>query len=186
MSQPLQGSFCLSNEKLRLTEASRTVDLFSQVSCPQGSAQQGLVLPLPQAKNFKKASPRIGESGGQQRPSPQPSTLWLTWPLVWDGPAGSGCSLGQGGGDKRPLCLQPPETPVPPPARLRVPSLKTGLCAALFTPRPWQPERPAPSMGLGGPASTCPALPPAKHNRPAVDTVADFREGREGRSSKGI
>ncbi|CAI9179090.1 unnamed protein product [Rangifer tarandus platyrhynchus] len=43
-------------------------------------------------------------------------------------------------------------------------------------------------MGLGGPASTCLALPPAKHNHPAVDTVADFqkgREGREGRSSKG-
>ena len=56
------------------------------------------------------------------------------------------------------MCLQPPETPVPPPARLRPPSLRAGQCAALFTPRPWQQSGLLPAWGwaaLPAPARPC-------------------------------
>lgn len=65
-------------------------------------------------------------------------------------------------------------------------SLLASLCAALFILQPWQPGPACSQRGarqpLPAPAQSWqPWRLLAKHNHPAVDTVVDFQEGREGR-----
>ena len=81
------------------------MDLF-RVRCPAPTVvpdRDWFYLCLKQ--KIKKASPEIGESGGRHRPSPQPSTLWLTWPPVWGGPAGEGLLPGARAEETRGLCV---------------------------------------------------------------------------------
>lgn len=126
-------------------------------------------------------------------PSLIPSTPWLTWPLVSRQglrEGGGGCSLGPGRRRQEALCFcNAPETPVLPPACLRPPSHPASLCEALFILQPWQPDPDCSQRGarqpLPAPAwSWKPQRLPAKHNYPAVDTVVDFWEGREGQEGR--
>lgn len=151
---------------------------------PPSCTQSALVSPrLGQEKTSTKGQ---GGSGGEPLPLPHPQQPLadLTPGL---GLGGGGCSLGPRGRRQEVLCVcLAPETPVLPPAC----SLPPGrLCAALFILQPWQPGPACFPVGLRRPLpapaqSWQPRRLLATHNHPAVDTVVDFREGREEREGR--
>lgn len=77
-----EGSCCLSRGKLRPPEAAWPA-AHKQVSCPWGFCMDWFYLCL---KREKMITAMLGCVEVSTYPPLSPSTLWLTWPLLWAGP----------------------------------------------------------------------------------------------------